>query len=120
MMGFSDITDQELDIMISEVDESGTGAITFADFLKLIDNQKKKAFAMDEEKDALEAFIACGGNSDGTGVVERSALTRIIKVDFGLELDVDDLLDVFLGQDASAGAKAEVDYQGFKALLKLE
>jgi hypothetical protein len=38
---------------------------------------------------AVEAFVACGGNRDRTGNVTREELTRIVKDEFGLEIDLD-------------------------------
>lgn len=42
---------------------------------------------------AVDAFVACGGNPDMSGVVERSTLVRIIKQDFGLTIDIEELID---------------------------
>ena len=38
---------------------------------------------------AVDAFVACGGNSDKTGHVHRDTLVRIIKHDFGLTIDIE-------------------------------
>lgn len=38
---------------------------------------------------AVDAFVACGGNSDKTGHVHRDTLVRIIKKDFGLTIDIE-------------------------------
>lgn len=44
--------------------------------MKVIEQQKERANAYDEENDMIDAFVACGGNQDKTGHVERSTLVR--------------------------------------------
>lgn len=61
---------------------------------------------------AVDAFVACGGNADKSGHVTREDLVRIIKSDFGLTIDIEELLDQ-LDTDGSG----EVDYDEFKQLL---
>lgn len=56
--------------------------------------------------------MACGGNPDGSGVVERSTLVRIIKVDFGLTVDIEQLIDA-VDRDGSG----EIEFGEFKELL---
>merc|ERR550514_609429 len=57
--------------MISEVDENMSGAIDFAEFLLVIENQKSRAECFDEENDMVDAFVACGGEPDKRGHVKR-------------------------------------------------
>jgi hypothetical protein len=38
-----------------------TGSIDFAEFLKVIENQKERAENFDDESDMIDAFVACGG-----------------------------------------------------------
>jgi hypothetical protein len=71
---------------------------------------------MDDEKDTLEAFVACGGNPDGSGSVAREQLTRIIKNDFCLDIDVDEFIDTYL---KTHDKRSEVSYHDFKLLLNL-
>lgn len=51
---------------------------------------------------AVDAFVACGGNADKSGVVKRDTLVRIIKVDFGLTIDIEALIDALV---SCTGAK---------------
>lgn len=58
---------------------------------------------------AVDAFVACGGNADKSGVVKRDTLVRIIKVDFGLTIDIEALIDALVScTDAGAGWGAGV------------
>ena len=79
-------TEEELFQMISEVDENMSGSIDFAEFLKVIENQKERAENFDDESDMIDAFVACGGMQDKSGCVRRETLVRIIKHDFGLTI----------------------------------
>jgi hypothetical protein len=38
---------------------------------------------------AVDAFVACGGSADKTGHVARRVLVKIIKEDFGLQIDIE-------------------------------
>lgn len=61
---------------------------------------------------AVDAFVACGGNPDRTGHVARDTLVRIVKTDFGLTVDIEELID---GVDADG--TGELSYEGFRDLL---
>ena len=86
-------TEEELFQMISEVDEDMSGSIDFAEFLKVIENQKERAENFDNESDMIDAFVACGGNPDKSGCVVASTLVKIIKQDFGLTIDIEELIN---------------------------
>jgi len=89
-------TEEELFQMISEVDENMSGTIDFGEFLKVIEKQKERASKFDDESDMVDAFVACGGNPDRTGHVQRDNLIKIIKNDFGLTIDIEDLIDTLV------------------------
>lgn len=61
---------------------------------------------------AVDAFVACGGKPDKTGHVERGTLVKIIKHDFALTIDIEELIDA-IDQDGSG----EIEYDEFKQLL---
>ncbi len=46
---------------------------------------------------AVDAFIACGGQPDLSGYVEKDRLVKIIKEDFGLTLDIEKLISRYDG-----------------------
>ena len=60
----------------------------------------------------VDAFVACGGNADKSGCVERSTLVRIIKQDFGLTIDIEELIDA-----VDTDGSGEIEYGEFKDLL---
>ena len=60
----------------------------------------------------VAAYVACGGNADKTGHVDRRTITRIIKDDFGLDIDIEKLID---GVDTDGSG--EMEYDEFELLL---
>ncbi|ETV81080.1 hypothetical protein, variant [Aphanomyces astaci] len=105
-------TEEELFQMISEVDEDMSGAIDFAEFLQVIDNQKDRAALYNDESDMIDAFVACGGKPDKSGVVKRDTLVKIIKIDFGLTINIEEMINK-LDVDQSG----EIEFEEFKAIL---
>ena len=70
-------TEEELFQMISEVDENMSG-IDFAEFLKVIENQKERAENFDDEKDMITALRVVGtgqGRPRGRARSSRSSST---------------------------------------------
>ena len=87
-------------------------SIDFAEFLKVIENQKDRAENFDDENDMIDAFVACGGRPDKAGHVRRETLVKIIKHDFGLTIDIEELINK-IDTDLSG----EIEFEEFKALL---
>jgi calmodulin len=73
-------TEEEIFQMISQVDDDNSGEIEFAEFLKVIENQKTTAAKANDETDTLDAFIALGGHPDKTGEISTDKLMAVIKV----------------------------------------
>ena len=57
----------------------------------------------------MDAFVACGGCPDKSGCVERVTLVRIIKQDFGLTIDIEELIDA-----VDTDGSGEIEYSEFK------
>ena len=89
-----------------------SGSIDFGEFLKIVEFQKMRAEQMNDENDLIDAFTACGGNPDKSGCVKRETLVKIIKKDFGLAIDVEELIDK-IDTDHSG----EIEFDEFKVLL---
>jgi calmodulin len=105
-------TEEELFQMISEVDEDMSGSIDFAEFLKVIENQKERAENFDNESDMIDAFVACGGLPDKSGCVYAPTLIKIIKQDFGLTIDIEELI-----AEVDRDGSGEIEFGEFKVLL---
>jgi Ca2+-binding EF-hand superfamily protein len=67
---------------------------------------------IDDESDMIDAFIACGGNPDKGGHVKKETLVKITKHDFGLTIDIEELINK-IDTDGSG----EIEYGEFKTLL---
>lgn len=107
-------TEEELFNLLSEVDEDGTGEIDFAEFLQVIEHQKERAKEADDEGDMIDAYVACGGEADKSGNVRRETLIKIIKVDFGLPIDIEALINR-IDTDGSG----EIEFDEFKVLMSM-
>lgn len=105
-------TEDELFQMISEVDDNMSGSIDFGEFLKVVGGQKEREDNFDDENDMVDAFVACGGSPDGEGHVKRDTLVKIIKQDFGLTIDIEELINK-IDTDGSG----EIEFDEFKILL---
>mmetsp|Transcript_43073 Transcript_43073/g.52237 ORF Transcript_43073/g.52237 Transcript_43073/m.52237 type:complete len:168 (+) Transcript_43073:216-719(+) len=111
-------TDEELFLMISQVDDDGSGEIEFGEFLKVMENNKWLNGTMEgngrseDETDTIEAFVALGGNKDKTGSVSFDRLRQVI-ADFDLTVDVDKLI-----AETDLDASGNIDYNEFKLFFK--
>lgn len=102
--------------MISEVDDNMSGSIDFGEFLKVVEKQKERAENFDDEDDMVDAFVACGGNEDKSGCVEKDTLVRIVKQDFGLTIDIEDLINKIMAEKDGSGSGA-IEFGEFSVLL---
>ncbi|KAK1745528.1 EF-hand domain-containing protein [Skeletonema marinoi] len=105
-------TEDELFHMISEVDENMSGSIDFGEFVKVVESQKKRAENFDDENDMIDAYVACGGQPDKGGHVRRETMIQIIKYDFGLTCDIEDLINK-IDSDGSG----EIEFDEFSLML---
>ena len=60
----------------------------------------------------IDAFVACGGQADTQGHVKRETLIKIIKNDFGLTIDIEQLIN-----QIDTDGSGEIEYDEFKILL---
>jgi len=104
-------TEEEIFQMISQVDDDNSGEIEFAEFLKVIENQKDSAAKANDETDTIEAFVALGGNGDKTGEISTDKLRAVTK-DFGLTIDIEKLI-----RETDTDGSGKVDYAEFKEMM---
>ena len=98
--------------MISEVGEMG-GELDFQDFVRLIIYQKHRAGkCAANESDCLDAFVACGGNADKSGYIEKGNLSRIISQDFGINFDLNKIYGTTLND-----AQTKISFEQFKLIF---
>uniref|UniRef100_A0A7S0I9G7 EF-hand domain-containing protein n=1 Tax=Micromonas pusilla TaxID=38833 RepID=A0A7S0I9G7_MICPS len=105
-------TEEEIFQMISQVDDDNSGEIEFAEFIKVIENQKTTAAKANDETDTIDAFIALGGQPNKTGEISTDKLKEVIK-DFGLTIDIEKLIS-----ETDTDRSGKVDYSEFKNMMK--
>jgi len=105
-------TEEELFAMMAEVDDNMSGSIDFPEFLAVVESQKTQAEQLSKNNDLLDAFVACGGNADKTGSVSRETLVKIIKHDFQLTIDLEELID-----SVDTDGSGEIEYDEFRVML---
>jgi centrin-2 len=98
--------------MISELDDNHTGQIKFSDFLTIY-CKYKNANSEDDDSDTLDAFVAMGGQADKEGSVDANQLINIIKNEFEMTIDIENLINE-IDKDKSG----KIEYDEFKTLLK--
>lgn len=62
----------------------------------------------------VDAFVACGGNPDKSGHVSRDTLVKIIKNDFGLTINIEQLIN-----EVDSDGSGEIEYDEFKQLMSI-
>ena len=105
-------SEAELFAMIIEADEDSTGSINFAEFLYIIEQQKIRALNEDKHSDMMDAYIACGGDEDLGGCVKRETLVQIVKEEFGLPIDIEELIN-----KVDTDGSGEIEFDEFEELL---
>ena len=105
-------TEEELFQMIAECDKDCSGDIDFHEFLDMIERQSQKSEMWNDHEDALDAFVACGGEADGSGHVIRETLVKILH-SIGLEsFPIDKLID-----KVDVDRSGLIDFHEFKLML---
>ena len=74
--------------MISELRDQ-SGYISFFDFTKIVVRHKKD---MDDDNDVFAAFVAMGGEEDGSGNVDPEKLIDILKNKYDLPIDIEGMI----------------------------
>lgn len=97
--------------MIAEADAENTGKITYAQFKRVIAEQKKNQ-SLTNEEDTLDAFVAMGGQANGEGYIDAEKLIRIIKQEFEMTIDIEKLI-----QDIDEDGSGRIEYDEFRNLL---
>ncbi|GMF15680.1 unnamed protein product [Phytophthora lilii] len=101
--------------MISEVDEDMSGAIgeqAACGSANLVQQPCPNICHRLCGVSAVDAFVACGGKPDKSGFVRKETLVKIIKGDFGLTINIEEMINK-LDVDGSG----EIEFDEFKAIL---
>ena len=60
----------------------------------------------------VDAYVACGGKADKSGHVKKDTLIKIVKQDFGLTIDIEELI-----AKIDIDHSGEIEFEEFKDLL---
>mmetsp|Transcript_17025 Transcript_17025/g.20045 ORF Transcript_17025/g.20045 Transcript_17025/m.20045 type:complete len:158 (+) Transcript_17025:73-546(+) len=105
-------SDQDVLELMAAMDEDNSGTISFIEFMNMVKFQKQLALDRDDDADMLMAFVALGGGKDMSGHVERKKLVSTVKYDFGLPINIEEMIDA-LDEDGSG----EIEWSEFKELF---
>ena len=94
--------------MVSEL-TSKSGLISFFDFTKIVVNHKKD---MEDDTDVYAAFVAMGGEEDGSGSVDAEKQIDILKNQYDLTIDIEGMIKE-IDQDGSG----TIEFREFNEML---
>lgn len=60
----------------------------------------------------VDAFVACGGNPDETGSADVGKIVKIVKTDFGLDVDIEAIIDTL-----DVDGAGQLGFAQFKEML---
>lgn len=86
--------------------------ITFSDFLSIY-NKHKPSNEDIIDIDTLDAFIALGGCTDGSGNIKADKLIEIIKKEFNMSIDIEALI-----REIDEDGNGNIDVSELKQLLQ--
>merc|ERR1712194_10494 len=101
---------EEIQQMINEVDEDGSGEIEFPEFLELIARKMKKCDSLDEMKQAFQVF-----DRDNSGSITAAELSHVMR-NYG-ETDVSEEDIAKLIREADFDRDGELSFDDFYTYL---
>ena len=105
-------TESQLFSLVSAVDTKMSGQVSFSQFLKIIETQKRiKNERRDDEEEWVNAFVALGAEGP-EGFVTKDQLMKVVNKDFGLTIDLENLLS-----KSNMDEDGRCSFDGFKSLL---
>ena len=96
--------------MLFMVDMDNSGEVELWEFMAMVAYAKSKTNTNNND-DTLEAFVAIGGNSDGTGQISVEKLVNTL-AEFELEVDLAGML-----QEVDKDKSGQIDFSEFRLLL---
>lgn len=61
---------------------------------------------------SVDAFVACGGHPDETGFADVNKIVKIVKTDFGLDVDIEGIIDTL-----DVDGAGQLGFAQFKEML---
>lgn len=110
-MGHTRLSEREVHRMIEKADCENYGHLTLGQFKRIIAQQKHNK-KIRHEQETLDAFVAMGGQEDGSGSIDSQILINVIKNDFKMTIDIEKLL-----KDLDRDGSGQISYDEFRYLL---
>ena len=110
-VGHSTLTKSQIKRILAEADQEGMGYITFRHFKRIIADQRQSSILI-KESETLEAFVALGGHDDGEGYIDAQELIRIVKEEFEMTIDIEQII-----KDLDHDGTGQINYDEFRSLL---
>ena len=111
MMGQNLAEDEIYKMMTQASTKHGCCEISLDEFKTVIGEQKKFQDAS-QEQDTMDAFVSLGGEQDGSGHVDAARLIDIIKNEFQMTIDIEQLI-----RDIDEDGSGCIEYEEFMDLL---
>lgn len=99
----------ELDKLINEIDEDGSGEIDFQEFLTLMDKKLQEPSSDEELRQAFKVFDVNGDN------ISADELKQVLD-QYGHNLSLEEYEEMI--QEVDMTGKGEINYEDFKLLMK--
>ena len=97
--------------MMKQASSTQSTVISLQEFKSVIGEQKKFQ-SVSQEVDTLDAFVSLGGDNDGGGFINAQRLIDIVKNEFQMTIDIEQLINE-IDEDGSG----QIEYDEFMSLL---
>ena len=78
--------------LISELDGKNKGVICFEQILEIYQKKRQAEVYGENDEVTLDAYTAIGGPADKSGHIDGQVLVKIIKEEFELPIDIEELI----------------------------
>lgn len=103
----------ELCKLLAELDTLHSGAINFEQVLEIYQKKRQAEIYGESDQVTLDAYTAIGGPADKSGHIDGEVLVRIIKQEFELPIDIEELI-----RSVDDSGNGEIEYEEFENMLQ--
>mmetsp|Transcript_1563 Transcript_1563/g.3337 ORF Transcript_1563/g.3337 Transcript_1563/m.3337 type:complete len:181 (+) Transcript_1563:174-716(+) len=108
-------SEEQMHLVVSKLEEKGIRKYDLQAAMQAWSSLKEIISKAEDDSDVdiLNAFVAMGGNPDKSGAVLKKRLVEVIKVIFGLTIDIETMFE-----EAGLDIEDELSYYEFSCLLE--
>ena len=107
-----DLHEKKILKLMSDIDPDNLGLANYSDLKQRIIDEELQRMKGEDESELLDAFVAMGGDEDGSGCVDANKLIDIMKNEFHLTIDIEALIE-----EIDADGSGEIEFDEFKELI---